>query len=227
MPLGVSCLVRHGRGATARDPAAYAHFRTVEAASYPTTRRRKTRILGRMETTTATRTVQTRRAVGRQLPRRTRKAVLVVHITSAGAWIGLDVVLAVLVVTAATTDSANTKAVSLQALELFAVGPMLVTGLVCLGSGLILGLGTKFGLVRYWWVAVKLVLNIVLVVLVATALRSGVHEAADQARLLATGGATDVAVGDLKFPPIVSPLALMIAATLSVYKPWGRIRRTV
>lgn len=175
-----------------------------------------------METMTATPTPRR----PRQLPRRTRKAVLVVHIASAGAWIGLDVVMAVLVVTAAATKSKNTKAVSLQALELFAVWPMLVTGLVCLLSGLVLGLGTKFGLVRYWWVAVKLVLNIVLVVLVATALRSGVHEAAEQARALATGQVADVPLGDLKFPPIVSPIALMFAVTLSVYKPWGRVRRT-
>lgn len=159
------------------------------------------------------------------LPRRTRKAVLVVHIASAGAWIGLDVVMAVLIVTAGVTRDRNIKAVSLQALELFAVWPMLVTGVVCLVSGLVLGLGTKFGLVRYWWVAVKLVLNIVLVVLVATALRSGVHEVAGQARLLAAGRIGEVPVGDLKFPPIVSPIALMVATTLSVYKPWGRLRR--
>ena len=166
-----------------------------------------------------------RAAAGRQLPRRARKAVLVLHIASAGAWIGLDVVLAVLVVIAATTSDPGRAALCLQALELFATGPMLVTGLACLVTGLVLGLGTKYGLVRYWWVAVKLVLNVVLVVLVATALRSGVHDAAEQGRALAAGKVGSVPIGDLKFPPIVSPLALMVATTLSVYKPWGRLRR--
>jgi hypothetical protein len=174
---------------------------------------------------TATLDTPTRRPTGRRLGRRTRKAWLVLHIASAGAWIGLDVVLATLVVTAAGTDDRGRKALCLQALELFAVWPMLVTGLVCLVSGLVLGVGTKFGLVRYWWVAVKLVLNIALVVLVATALRGGVHDIAEQGRLLAAGQLVDVPIGDLKFPPIVSPIALMIATTLSVYKPWGRLRR--
>jgi hypothetical protein len=32
-------------------------------------------------------------------------------------------------------------------------------------------------------------------------------------------------VGNLIYPPIVSPLALLIAMTLSVVKPWGRVRR--
>jgi hypothetical protein len=32
-------------------------------------------------------------------------------------------------------------------------------------------------------------------------------------------------VGDLIFPPIVSPAALAAAFVLAVFKPWGRIRR--
>jgi hypothetical protein len=32
-------------------------------------------------------------------------------------------------------------------------------------------------------------------------------------------------VGDLIFPPIVSPTALLIAFVLAVFKPWGRIRK--
>jgi hypothetical protein len=44
----------------------------------------------------------------------------------------------------------------------FVVWPMLVSGLVCLATGLLLGLGTKWGLLRYWWVLVKLVVNLLL-----------------------------------------------------------------
>jgi hypothetical protein len=33
---------------------------------------------------------------------------------------------------------------------LFAVWPLIATGLVCLASGVVLGLGTKWGLIRYW-----------------------------------------------------------------------------
>jgi hypothetical protein len=32
-------------------------------------------------------------------------------------------------------------------------------------------------------------------------------------------------VGDLVFPPIVSTGALLFAMVLSVFKPWGRVRR--
>jgi uncharacterized membrane protein len=156
---------------------------------------------------------------------RTRKGVLVVHIVSAGAWIGIDVVLAVFVFTALLAENESTRALCYRALELFAVWPLIVTGLVCLASGVILGLGTKWGLVRYWWVIIKLVLNVVLVVLVVVALRPEVIEMAEQGRRFAAGEAASLAVGDLIFPPIVSPTALLVATVLAVYKPWGLIRK--
>src|SRR3712207_8806435 len=83
-----------------------------------------------------------------------------------GVWLGIDVVMAVFVFTALLANDDNTKALCYRALELFAVWPLLTTGLVCLASGAVLGFGTKYGLVRYWWVATKLVLNIVLTALV-------------------------------------------------------------
>jgi uncharacterized membrane protein len=156
---------------------------------------------------------------------RTRKGVLVVHIVSAGVWIGIDVVMAVFIFTALLTNDDNTKALCYRALELFAVWPLLTTGLVCLASGVVLGLGTKYGLVRYWWVAIKLVLNIVLTALVLVALGPEVTEAAEQGRRFAAGEPASLVVGDLIYPPIVSPIALLIAVVLAVFKPWGLIRK--
>ncbi len=156
---------------------------------------------------------------------RTRKGILVVHIVSAGAWIGIDVVMGVVVFTALLTDDDGLKTLCFRALELFAVWPLFTTGLVCLASGVVLGLGTKWGLIRYWWVAVKLALNIVLTTLVLVALRPGVTEAAEQGQRFKAGESASLAVGDLIFPPIVSPTALLIAVVLAVFKLWGRIRK--
>jgi hypothetical protein len=158
-----------------------------------------------------------------RLDARTRKGVLVVHIVSAGAWIGIDVVMAVVVFTALLGDD-ETRALCYRALELFAVWPLISTGLVCLASGVVLGLGTKWGLIRYWWVATKLALNVLLVALVPIALRPEVIEKAEQGRRFMSGEAASLAVGDLVFPPIVSPTLLLVAFVLAVFKPWGRIR---
>jgi hypothetical protein len=161
----------------------------------------------------------------RRLGARTRKAFLVLHVASAGAWIGIDVVLAVLVFTARLTDDIQVAATSYQALELFAIWPLLAVGVICLASGVVLGLGTKYGLIRYWWVATKLVLNLVLTGLVLFALRPTIEEVTTYSQLLEAGRPAGDAPVDIVFPPIVSPIALLVAVVLSVYKPWGRIRR--
>lgn len=166
-----------------------------------------------------------REGVRWRLGARTRKSILLVHIASAGTWLGIDLVMAILVVTALRTDDPGTKALAFQALELVAVGPLLVTGLVSLVSGVLLGLGSRYGLVRYWWVAVKLVLNLVLTGLVLVALAPQVAAHAEQARRFLAGEPATLAVGDLIFPPIVSPTALLVAFVLAVFKPWGRIRK--
>jgi uncharacterized membrane protein len=157
---------------------------------------------------------------------KTRKSVLLVHIASAGVWLGIDVVMAVLVFTALFTNDDQTKALSFQALELVAVWPLLITGLVCLLTGILLGLGSRYGLVRYWWVAVKLVLNLLLTGLVLVALAPEVAAHAEQARQFVAGEPAALGIGDLIFPPIVSPTALLVAMVLAVFKPWGRIRRS-
>lgn len=156
----------------------------------------------------------------------TRKGVLVVHIAAAGAWLGVDVVMAVLVFRALLTEDGRAKALSFRALELIAVGPLLACGLLCLLSGILLGLSSRYGLVRYWWVAAKLVLNLVLTGLVLVALAPEVAAHAEQARQFDAGLPVPLEVGQLIFPPIVSPTALLVAMILAVFKPWGRIRRS-
>jgi hypothetical protein len=155
---------------------------------------------------------------------RTRKGVLVAHLVSAGAWIGLDVMLGVLIFTPLLTSDAAVAALCYQVLPLL-FWPILLSGLTCLVTGVVLGAGTHYGLVKYWWVLVKLLLNIVLTLLVPVLLAPGLDEAAEVGRQLADGG-PGAAPGTLAFPPLVSGTALVVATVLAVYKPWGRVRAT-
>jgi hypothetical protein len=156
---------------------------------------------------------------------RARRIALIAHIVAAGAWIGIDVVLGVLVFTALLTGDTGTEALCYRALELFAVWPLIVAGVATLLTGIVLGLSTRYGLVRWWWVFVKLVMNVILVVLVVFLLRPGIADAATYGEALAAGERLDLDVGGLPFPPIVSGTALVVATVLSVLKPWGRLRK--
>ncbi len=92
---------------------------------------------------------------------------------------------------------------------------------------MLLGLGTKYGLVRYRWVLVKLVINVVLVTLVVLVLWPGMVTAGDAGRVALGDGVAPTVAATLVFPPVVSSTALVVAMTLSVFKPWGRTRRVL
>jgi uncharacterized membrane protein len=117
-----------------------------------------------------------------------------------------------------------TGGIAYQALATFVVWPMLVSGLVCLGSGLVLGWSSKWGLLHYWWVAVKLALNVLLCTLIVLVLQPGMEEVRQYGQALQAGTETPQDVSTLFFPPAVSLTLLSFATVLGVFKPWGRIR---
>lgn len=158
-----------------------------------------------------------------RLSRRWRKATLVLHIVAAGAWIGIDVIVAVLVFTGWFAGDVAVRSLAYQALATFVVWPMLTAGLVSLATGLLLGLGTKWGLLRYWWVAVKLGLNLLLCTLIVVLLQPGMDDVRAYGQELLTGSPDPAAVSTLFFPPAVSLTTLTLATVLAVFKPWGRI----
>jgi len=172
---------------------------------------------------------QTRQATPWRLTGRWRKATLLVHMMSALGWLGADVVLLILAVTGLTSDDRSTVAACYQAMGLFVVPTLLTAGLLCLATGVLLGLSSRYGLLKYWWVATKLAINLVLTSLVLVLLQPRVDEAARLGRGVVTG--LDLGVlgttlrAQLIAPPIVSITALTFAAVLAVYKPWGRLRR--
>jgi hypothetical protein len=170
-------------------------------------------------------TIAATRRPRRRLSGRARKALLAVHLLSGAAWFGIDLALGILVVTALVTDDPRTAGMAVQAVELFAIWPMFGASLGCLASGVVLGIGGKYGLVRYWWVAVKLAVNVLMSTLIVGALRPGIGEAASIGRRLMAGDPTAAVPSDLLFPVFVAPSLLITAYLLSVFKPWGRIRR--
>ena len=112
---------------------------------------------------------------------------------------------------------------SYQAIQVFAVWALLPAGLTCLATGLVLGLSSRYGVLRNRWVAVKLLINIGLTTLVPVALRPAAASAAEYGRQLAAGQMPGHPTS-IFYPPIVSPIALLTAIVLAVYKPWGPIR---
>ena len=172
-----------------------------------------------MSTLTASR-ASTPNRVRWPIPTRLRKSILVAHVVSAGSWIGVDVVSTVLVMIG-WARSGDSRTAVYESLARFFVVPLLlaglVAGLVCLATGLLLGLATKWGLVRYRWVAVKLVLNVVACVMLLAFL-GPISE-------LGTGEQPLQDIWFVSFLATTAMVLLTFAMVLSVFKPWGRVRK--
>src|SRR4051794_40289382 len=94
-------------------------------------------------------------AVRLRLGRDARRAVLLAHLATSLGWLGADVVLGVLAVTGFVSDDPALAAACYTALHVFAVPVLLTLGVASLGSGLLLGLASRWGVVRTRWVLVK------------------------------------------------------------------------
>ncbi|MGN9759849.1 DUF2269 domain-containing protein [Streptomyces sp. SD31] len=156
-----------------------------------------------------------------KLSRPARRASLVVHVVAAASWLGLTLGLLALAVTAATTGSAVTVEASVRAMKLFADWLLLPVAFLTLVSGLVLSLGTQWGLARHRWVYTKFWLTLATTTATAFALRPGLSSTVDA---VAAGGALPDA-GDLMMGPIVSLSAYVFMTVISVLKPWGLTRR--
>jgi uncharacterized membrane protein len=156
-----------------------------------------------------------------RLGRPARRAALVVHVIASAGWLGLTLGLLALGITAATTRSPAAVESSVRAMKLFADWLLLPVAFLTLLSGLLLSLGTVWGLARYRWVYTKFWLTLATTTATVFALRPGVNSAVTA---VAAGGPLPDA-GDVLFGPVVSLSAYVFMTVMSVLKPWGPTRR--
>lgn len=146
-----------------------------------------------------------------RLRRAAHKAVLCAHVLTSVGWFGVAVVVAFCGLLAAFTGDAALPPVLYR---MMATAPWLSIpmGLASAATGVVLGLGTRFGLVRQWWVVAKIAISVAVVVTDALLVGRVAHEA------LATGHAPVPLYGST----IAHVVMLAVATVLSVYKPRGR-----
>ncbi|WP_405582071.1 DUF2269 domain-containing protein [Streptomyces sp. NBC_01092] len=160
-------------------------------------------------------------ASAKRLSRPARRTAIVVHVVASASWVGLTLGLLALGITAGGTGSAVTVEASVRAMKLFADWLLLPVAFLTLVSGLVLSLGTQWGLARHRWVYVKFWLTLATTTATVFALRPGVNSAV---AAVAAGGPLPDA-GDVLFGPIVSLSAYVFMTVISVLKPWGLTRR--
>lgn len=167
----------------------------------------------------------------RLLPRQWRKLLLTVHIVFSVGWIGLLAAVLILELMAVRSQDLGMRhdvgilaaTLNRRAFPPAAVGTML--------TGVTLGVGTPWGLLRHRWVVVKLALTVAVIITSVIAVRRWTDAAlvtASAARADDVATSTQDAIPTLSLltaAAVVHLLMLGLAAAVSVYKPWGRTRR--
>ena len=154
------------------------------------------------------------------MPPALRKGMLALHLTCSLGWLGAVVAYLVLDVTVSTSDDVVAVRSAWFAMGQVTSAVIVPLAAAALVTGLVMSLGTKWGLFRHWWVLISLALTVValLVLWSQAGLIKGVADlAADtqvaDSRLLAVPGTLPHSLGGL--------LVLVVIQVLNVYKPQG------
>jgi hypothetical protein len=152
---------------------------------------------------------------------RLRKFALTAHVTSSVGWLGTVASFQALAIAALTSREPETVRGFYLAMELigwYVIVPFCLASLV---TGLVVSLGTQWGLFRHYWVLVKFLITIVaaLILFGFTQTLGSLGDLAADAKLSMNE------LRNLKQSPVLHSggglLAILLATILAVYKPWG------
>lgn len=147
-----------------------------------------------------------------------RKLALTMHLTFSVGWIGTVVAYLALGISAVASQDAQTVRAAWIAMELTGWYVIVPLALAALLTGIVMSLGTPWGLFRNYWVLFSLVLTI----LATFVLLLHMPRVSALANVAREADSTDLGRlgGDL-FHPGVGLLVLLVITALNVYKPRG------
>jgi hypothetical protein len=154
-----------------------------------------------------------------------RKVMLTLHVMASVGWAGAAAAFLTLAVVAATTADEVLARAALRVMEPATNFVIVPLALVALGTGVAQALATPWGLLRHYWVVIKLLLTVFAVVVLvdyASTASAVTAQAADPTM-------TATQLRDLTVGPIIHAAGGLIILTtttaLSVFKPRGLTRR--
>ena len=152
-----------------------------------------------------------------------RKLSLTIHVATSVGWLGAVVCFLGLSVVGLLSKDLTTVRGAYLVMEPAGWYVLLPLSTASLGSGLVQGLGTRWGVLDHYWVVMKLGINIIATLVLVLYMQTLAH-------LADIAAAPSVRIQSLRSPsPMIHALGaigLLISATvLSVYKPKGETRR--
>ncbi len=150
-----------------------------------------------------------------------RRFALTAHVTSSVGWLGAVGAFLALAVAGLTSQDTQMVRATYLAMELTGWFVIVPLSLASLPTGLVMSLGTEWGLFRHYWVLAKLLITVLATILLLVHMQPVGHLARIVAETtLASGELAGLRV-QLVADAGAALLALLVATALSVYKPRG------
>ena len=149
-----------------------------------------------------------------------RKFALSVHITSSVGWLGAIAAYLALDLTVATSQDVQTLRAAYLMMALMASWVIVPAALGSLLTGLVMSLGTKWGLFRHYWVMISLVLTVFAIIVLLSETRQ-ISRVAEIAVDPATSSEALRALPNTLVHSVGGTVVLLVVQMLNVYKPRG------
>jgi hypothetical protein len=153
-----------------------------------------------------------------------RKFALTAHVTVSVGWLGAVAGFLALAIAGLSSADAQLVRAAYLTMELtgwFVIVPLSLASLL---TGILQGLGTRWGLFQHYWVLFKLVINLLATIILLVHMQPISY-------LAGVAAETTLASADLRglrlqivFDAGAALLVLIVATTLAVYKPRGMTR---
>lgn len=154
------------------------------------------------------------------MPPRLRRFALAAHIAVSVGWVGAVAAYLALDVTVATCQDARTLRAAYLAMALIASNVIVPSSLATVLTGLVMALGTRWGLVRHYWVVISFLLTVLAVIVLLAEMRTVGYLAAVAADPATAGDELRALPGTLPHS-VGGLLVLLVILVLNVYKPQG------
>jgi hypothetical protein len=161
------------------------------------------------------------------MPPTIRKLSLAIHLTLSTGWIGAVVAYLVLSTAVMTTSDPTMLRGGWLAMDVVGWYAIVPLALGSLATGLVMALGTKWGLFRHYWVLISLLLTVFAVTILLLHMPdvSALADAARDAEASSVGGPDShlyarLSHGDF-LHPVLGLVVLVVVQVLNVYKPRG------
>ena len=156
----------------------------------------------------------------RRMSRRRRKLVLTLHVITSVGWLGAAIAMTILLVAGLVTRNPALRHSAFTFMHVYDLAVMIPLGYLALITGVLLSVGTNWGLLKHWWIVVKLVLTVAVLVFAGVFTSGWVLEA------VAITARDPMADLDMLAVQLVANVAAFnivfwMNTTISVFKPWG------